>query len=154
MKFIRARQRVARALLFSACLSAVVVTHSHFNQILPNFIYGLLPSNSGSSSNMGFFPQTITKMADKMATYQFASFSCCGHSNLVIFIPISSNFHIWVAYIKLWFKFKYDFCPTKDNHDGGQNARHLPVCTHGHPILVIYYPSASKFHIWITFIKL
>ena len=40
--------------------------------LLPNFIYGLLPSNSGSNSNMGLVRRTITKMANKMATaYQF-----------------------------------------------------------------------------------
>ena len=26
---------------------------------------------------------------------------------------ISSNFHIWIASIKLWFMFEYEFCPTK-----------------------------------------
>ena len=41
-----------------------------------------------------------------------------------------------------------------DNQDGRQNGRHLSVCSCGHSILVIYYPIASKFHIWITFIKL
>ena len=30
----------------------------------------------------------------------------------------------------------------------------LPVRTRGHPTLVIYYPIASKFHLWTTFIKL
>ena len=62
---------------------------------LQKFIYGLLLSNPGSSSNMSFVRETITKMADKIAaTYQFAFASCCGHSNLVIFNRISSKFHI------------------------------------------------------------
>ena len=40
---------------------------------LSDFIYGLLPSNSGASSNKGFVRLTVTQMADKMATaYQFA----------------------------------------------------------------------------------
>ena len=48
------------------------------NQIkpFPNFIYGLLPSNSNSSLNMGFVVRTITcnKMTVKMAAAcQFAS---------------------------------------------------------------------------------
>ena len=160
MKVIRARPTSWQSsIVFGASVRLLVRCCGHsnlviFNQILPTFIYGLPPSNSGSSSNVGFFRQTITKMADKIATYQFASVRCCGHSNLVIFILISSNFHIWVASIKLWFKFEYEFCPTKDNQDGRQNARHLPVCTRGHPALVIYYPIASNFHIWITFIKL
>ena len=98
--------------------SAVVVTlaYSFFFGFLPIFIYGLLPSNPGTSSNMSFVRQTITKMADKMATaYQFASIRCCGHSYLVIFLRISSNFHKWIASIKPWFKFEHEFCPTNDN---------------------------------------
>ena len=59
----------------------------------PPIIYGLLPLNPCSCSNMSFVGQTITVMADKMATaYQFASLHSCGHSNLVIFVlvlPIS-----------------------------------------------------------------
>ena len=54
---------------------------------LSNFIYGLLKSNSGSSSNMGFVQ---TKMVNKMAAaYQF---HCCGRSSLVILIRFLSNF--------------------------------------------------------------
>ena len=50
-------------------------------------------------------------MADKMAAvYQLVSARRCGHSNLVIFIHSYSNFHIWIACIKLWFKFEYVFC--------------------------------------------
>ena len=55
-------------------------------RFLPNFIYGLLLSNPGSSLNMSFVKQSVTKMDDKMTTaYQFASIRCCGHSNFVIF---------------------------------------------------------------------
>ena len=62
-------------------------------------------------------------MADKMdAAYQFVSLHCCDHSNLVIFILISSNFHLWIAYIKLCFKFEFEFCPTNDSQDGRQMA--------------------------------
>ena len=62
-------------------------------------------------------------MADKMASaYQFASVHCCGHCNLEIFILISSNLHIWIASIKLWFKFEFEFCPTNDSQDGWQMA--------------------------------
>ena len=80
---------------------------------LPNFIYGLLPSNSGLSSNMSFVRQTITKMVDKMAAfYQFATVRCCGHSNLVIFLRISSNFHMSITSITLQFKFQSYVRPT------------------------------------------
>ena len=94
-------------------------------RFLPNFIYGLLPSNPGLGSNMSFVGQTITEMADKMAAaYQFASICCCGHSNLVIFNRISSKFHVWFDSIKPWFKFEYEFCLTNNN----QNGRRLSVC--------------------------
>ena len=73
---------VGGALLFSAVV--VTLTLSFLFGFLPNFIYGLLPSNPRSSSNMGFVQRTISKMADKMATaYQFA---CCGHT-LIRFLP-------------------------------------------------------------------
>ena len=84
--------------------------------ILSNFTYDLLPSNPGSRWNISFVGQAITKMADKMsAAYQFAPVRCCGHSNLVIFLRISSNFHMWIAFITLWFKCEYEFCPTNDS---------------------------------------
>ena len=108
-------------------------------------MYGLLPSNPCSSSNMSFVRQTLTKMADKMAaTYQIVSVCCCGNSNLVIFLWISSNIHIWIVSITHRFKFRYKLCPTND----GLNGRRLPVRTRGHPTLVIYY------HIWIVSITL
>ena len=51
-------------------ISAVVVTltQSFLFGFFPNFIYGLLPSTSRSSSNTGFVRHLITKMAD---TYQY-----------------------------------------------------------------------------------
>ena len=81
-----------------------------FIGFLTNFTYGLLPSNPGSSSNMGFFRRIIIKMADKMTTaYPFTFIRCCGHSNIVIFNWISYKFHIWIASIKLWSKLEYVF---------------------------------------------
>ena len=100
---------------------------------------------------MGFVRRKITKLADKMAaTYQFASIRCCGHSNLVIFIRISSKFHIWFASIKLCFKFEYDFCPTNNNQDGRQNGRRLLVCIRPllWSLLVVFNRISSKFHIY------
>ena len=50
----------------------VTLTQSFLIGLLPNIIYGLLPSYSRSSSNTGFVWHPITKMADKMvATYQY-----------------------------------------------------------------------------------
>ena len=48
-----------------------------------------------------------------------------GHSNSVIFNPISSKFHIWISFTNLSFKFENGFCLTADNQDGRQNGRHL-----------------------------
>ena len=71
----------------------VTLTWSFVTRFLPNFIYGLLPSISGSSSNMGFYRRKIIKMVNKMAaTNQFTSIRCCGLSNLVILIGFLPNF--------------------------------------------------------------
>ena len=51
-------------------------------------------------------------------------------------------------------KVEYEFCPTKVNQNGQRNGRHLLVCAYRHSTLVIYYPIASKFHKYITFINL
>ena len=64
-----------------------------------------------------------------------------------------SKFHIWIASIKLSLNFEYEFCPTKVNQDSQRNGCHLLVCTYRHSTLVIYYPIAAKFHIYITFIS-
>ena len=65
-----------------------------------------------------------------------------------------SKFHIWIASIKLSLKFEYEFCLTKVNQDAQRNGRHLLACTYRHSTLVIYYPIAAKFHIYITYINL
>ena len=125
-------------------------------RFFPNFIYGLLPSNPGSSLNMSFVQQMISKMADKMAaTYQFASIRSCGHSNLVIFNQIFLEFHIWVASIRPWFKIEYEFCPTNDKQDGRQNGRNLSVCIHPllWSLLVIFNRIFSQFNIRFASIK-
>ena len=38
----------------------------------------------------------------------------CWHSNLVIYHPISSKFHIWTTFIKLLFMSEYVFCQIND----------------------------------------
>ena len=100
---------------------------SHFNRSLPNFIYGLLPSNSSSSSNTDYVRRTITKMADKM--YAAYLHGVVVTLTAVIFNAISFKFHIWIAYITILFKFEYGFCIMNDNQDGQQNGRRLSVCT-------------------------
>ena len=105
-----------------------------FNQIFSKFHIWFASIKSWFKFKYEFCRTTITNMADKMAAaYQFASVRCYGHSNLVIFLRISSNFHIWIASIPLWFKFEYEFCLTNDSQDGGR----LPFSTRGHPTLVI-----------------
>ena len=56
----------------SISAGVLTLTQSFLIGFLPNFIYGLLPSTSHSSSNTGFVQHPITKMTDKMAaTYQY-----------------------------------------------------------------------------------
>ena len=57
----------------SVSIVVVTLTQSFLIGILPEFIYGLLPSNSYSSLNTCFVRRTLIKMAYKMAAiYQFA----------------------------------------------------------------------------------
>ena len=70
---------------------------------------------------------------------------------LHFFYQSFSKFHIWVASIKLSFKFEYEFCPTKVNQDGQRNGRHLLFCTYRHSTLVIYYRIAAKFYIYTVY---
>ena len=86
-------------------------------------------------------------MAKKMAN----AYQC---PLLHFFYQSFSKFHIWFASIKHSLKFEYEFCPTQVNQDGQRNGRPLLVCTYRHSTLVIYYPIAAKFHIYITFINL
>ena len=116
---------------------------------------------------MCFVRQTITKMADKWPPT--ISVGCHGHSNLVIFYRISSKFHVWIASIKLLFKFEYKFSQNKmadkmaatykfimknDYQDGRQNGRRLLICFCGQSTIIIYYQITSKFHIWFIFAPL
>ena len=77
-----------------------------------------------------------------------------GHSKSVILNPISSKFHIWIASIKLSFKFEYWFCLMNDNEDGLQNGSRLCVRCLGHSYSVIFNQISSKIHIWIDSIIL
>ena len=90
---------------------------------------------------MGFVQHPISKMADKKAYQCMLSWS-----PLVIFYRISSKFHVWIASIKILFKFKYKFNQTNDNQDGRQNGRCLSICFCGQSTLIIYYPITSKFY--------
>ena len=114
---------------------------------------------------MDSFHQTLTQVGiwicrtnDKQNGRQNACLSVCscGHSNFKVshLSPISSKFHIRIPFIKLWPKFKYRFCLKNNNQHGCQNRCGLwSVCTCEHSNLVIYHPIASKFDVWISFIK-
>ena len=55
-------------------------------KFLPNFMDGLLPTNSSPSLNIGFVGRRINKMADKMASLcQFALVDTLSH--------LSQDFH-------------------------------------------------------------
>ena len=72
---------------------------------------------------------------------------CCrGHSNLVIFYRMSFKLHVWIASIKLLFKFEYKFSLTSDNQYGRQNDSHLSICFCGQSTLIIFKLITSKFH--------
>ena len=60
---IKMTGKMATASQFASIV--VTLTLSFVLGFLPNLIFGLLPSNPGSSLNMSFVRQTITKMADK-----------------------------------------------------------------------------------------
>ena len=139
----------------SICLYVRCCGHSNLvisNQISSKFHIWIASTKLWFKFEYVFFQRTIIKMADKMAaSFQFKSIRCCGHSNLAIFNWISNKFHIWIAAIKLWFKFKYG--PRQ--RAGGTllfSARPsicLSVRCCGHSDLVISYQFPSKFHIWI-----
>ena len=80
-------------------------------RFLPNSIYGLLSSNSRSSSNTGFVLKRTTRWPRRLPLP--TSIRCRGHSNKVILNRFLPNF-----IIKLSFKFVYRFCLTNDNQDG------------------------------------
>ena len=108
-----------------------------FIGFLPNLMYGLLLSNSCSSSNTSLVRRTITKMADKMAA----------HINLLLW-TIYFN-HLLPDYLQiLYMDYFYQTLCLSDNQDGRQSGRHLSVYTCGHSNLVIYHPISSKFYIY------
>ena len=80
----------------------------------------------------------ITFMATNMAT---TCLHLSGHSNLVIYPPISSKILILITFIKLWPKFEYGFCPMNDI----QNGHLWSFCTCGDSYLVNCHLIFSKF---------
>ena len=103
---------------------------------------------------MHYFYQTLTQvqigaLSDNQDG-RHLSVCTCGHSNLIIYHPISSKFYMLVTLIKL-FRSSSIMGFVQDDR---QNGRRLSVCICGHSTFVIYYSTASKFRIWITLVKL
>ena len=71
---------------------------------------------------MDYFYQTLAQVLiwalsdnqDGCQNGRHLSVCTCGHSNLVIYHPISSKFYIWTTFIKLLFMSEYGFCPMND----------------------------------------
>ena len=93
---------MAAAYPFALVYGAMVtLTQSFLILFLPNFKYGLLPSNSNSSSKTGFVRKMIKKMADKMAAcYQFA---------LVYAVVVTLNQSFLIRFVPY---FKYGGLPS------------------------------------------
>ena len=77
----------------------------YLNHLLPDYLQILY---------MDYFYQ-ILGLSDNQDGHQngrHLSVYTCGHSNLVIYHPISSKFYIWATFIKLLFMSEYGFCPV------------------------------------------
>ena len=117
----------------------VTLTLSSLIRFLPNFIYGLLPSNSHSSLN------TFCLMNDNQDGRQNGRHllvCTCGHylSHLLpdcFQISYMDYFYQTLTLVRIW--------ALSDNQDGHQNGCHLSVCTRGHSNLVIYHRISSNF---------
>ena len=82
------------------------------------FKYGFCPLNDNQDNQDG--PQNGRHL----------SVCPCGHSNLVIYHLISSQFHILTIFFNLSPKLEYEFCLINDNQDGYQNGYPLFVAVH------------------------
>ena len=116
--------------LAAACRFALVDTllKVFITRFLQNYLYGVLSSNSFPKINSGYFPMNDNQ--DGCKNGRHLSVCSCGHSNLVIYHPISSKFHIWNTFIKILFMSEYWFCLTTINKDCRQNG--YPLSTAGH----------------------
>ena len=102
--------------------------------------------------------RTIIKMANKkVATYQFASFRCCGHSNLVILNQISSKFHYGLLPSNPGSSSNMSFVGQTINKMADKKAalyQFASVRCCGHSNLVIFILIFSNLHKWIASAKL
>ena len=89
-------------------------------------------------SYMDYFYQTLAQVLiwalsdnqDGCQNGHYLSVCTCGHSNTVIYHPISSKFQIWTTFIVLLFMSKYGFYPMNDYQDFYQNG--YPLIAAGH----------------------
>ena len=68
---------------------------------------------------MDYFYQTLGLLdnQDGRQNDRHLTVYTCGHSNLVIYHPISSKFHIWTTFKELLFISEYVFCQMNDYQD-------------------------------------
>ena len=114
--------KIANGRRLSACTcghSNLVIDHPRF---LPNYIYGLLSSNSFPRSTMGIVRKTTTKMAAQMATVcLFVCVDTLTWSFITQFIPY---FIYGLLFIKILFISEYGFYQMNDYQ--ACNQRDIP----------------------------
>ena len=95
----------------------------YLNHLLPDYL---------QISYMDYFYQTLglSDNQDGRQNGGHLSVYTFGHSNLVIYHPISSKFHIWATFIKLLFMSEYAFCQIIDYQNFCQNG--YPLFAAGH----------------------
>ena len=118
------------------------------------FLNHLLP-DCLQISYIDYFYQTLAQvliwaLSDNQDGHQngpHLSVYTCGHSNLNIYHPISSKFHIWTTFIKLLFMSEYGFCPMND---------YQKFCQKGYPLFrrrAIGRPLCRSLTVLVYFLK-
>ena len=111
----------------SICPSVRCCGNSNLNILigfLSDFIYGLLPSNSGSGLNTG---QTNDDQDGRQNGHHL-SVCTCGHSTLVIYYPIYSKFIYGLLPSNSGSSSNmHGLLQANDNLDGRQNGRRRSV---------------------------
>ena len=107
------------AATYQAAINLILWT-IYLNHLLPDYLQILY---------MDYFYQTLglSDNQDGRRNDHNLSVYTCGHSNFVIYHPISYKFDIWTTFIKLLFMSKYVFCPMKDFRQSG-----YPLFAAGH----------------------
>ena len=88
----------------ATCQFALVdsLTKSIITRLLRNLVYGFIK---------------LSLKFEYKQDGRHQSFCTCGHSNLVIYLLISSKFHLWITFTKLLFMSEYGACLINDTQD-------------------------------------